>query len=62
LARTAAASVRVGTVTIGGVERRLRATSTYYPSPADNTVIAQSNYNRVYRLSQAFAYWVAREV
>ncbi|HKN28599.1 MAG TPA: hypothetical protein VJY34_12230 [Roseiarcus sp.] len=52
----------VGTVTIAGVERPLRATSTYYPSPVDNTVIAQSNYNRVYQLSQAFAYWVAREV
>jgi hypothetical protein len=30
------------------------------PSPVDSTMIAQSNYDRVYQLSQAFAYWVAR--
>lgn len=51
----------VGAVIIGGVERPLRASAFYYPSPVDNTMIAQSNYNRVFRLSQAFAYWVARE-
>lgn len=50
----------VGTVTFGGVTRPLRATTFYYPSPVDNTMIAQSNYDRVYQLSQAFAYWVAR--
>ena len=34
----------------------------YFPMPSDNTMIAQSNYNRIYQLSQAFAYWIAREV
>jgi len=52
----------VGTVTIGGVTSPLRATTYYYPMPSDNTMIAQSNYDRVYQLSQAFAYWVARMV
>jgi hypothetical protein len=50
----------VGVVTAGGVERPLRASSSYFPSPADNAMIEQSNYDRVYQLSQAFAYWVAR--
>ena len=27
----------------------------------DNVMIAQSNYDRIYQLSQADAYWVARE-
>ncbi len=51
----------VGVVTIGGVDRPLRALTWYYPMAVDNALIAQSNYNRVSRLSQAFAYWVARE-
>jgi len=50
----------IGTVTIGGVTSPLRATSYYYPSGSDAALIEQSNYNRVYNLSQAFAYWVAR--
>jgi len=50
----------IGTVTVGGVSRPLRATTYYYPSSVDNTMIAQSNYDRIYQLSQAFAYWVAR--
>lgn len=50
----------IGTMTDGGVERPLRATSYYYPMAADAAMIEQSNYNRVYQLSQAFAYWVAR--
>ncbi len=50
----------IGTVTIGGVTSPLRASTWYYPSPVDNTMIAQSNYDRIYQLSQAFAYWVVR--
>ena len=50
----------VGVVTAGGVERPLRASSSYFPSPADNAMIEQSNYDRVYQLSRAFASWVAR--
>jgi hypothetical protein len=50
----------IGTVAINGAENPLRASMFYYPSPVDNTMIAQSNYDRVYQLSQAFAYWVTR--
>ena len=49
-----------GPSTEGGVERPLRATSNYYPMASDAAMIEQSNYYRVLRLSQAFAYWVAR--
>lgn len=51
----------IGTVSVGGVTRPLRATSFYYPSGSDAALLEQSNYIRVYNLSQAFAYWVARE-
>jgi len=51
----------VGVYTIGGVERPLRASTWYYPMAVDNVMIEQSNYDRVAQLSQAFAYWVARE-
>jgi hypothetical protein len=50
----------VGVVMTGGVERPLRASSSYFPSPADNAMIEQSIHDRVNQLSQAFAYWVAR--
>jgi hypothetical protein len=50
----------IGTVTVGGVERPLRATSYYYPSASDASQIEQSNFNRVSRLSQAFASWIGR--
>ncbi len=52
----------VGVVTAGGVERPLRASSSYFPSPADNAMIEQSIHDRVNQLSQAFAYWVARGI
>ena len=50
-----------GTVTIDGVTRPLRATSTYFPSAVNNALLEQSCYYRIYDLSQAFAYWAARE-
>jgi hypothetical protein len=50
-----------GTVTIDGVTRPLRATSTYFPSAVNNALPEQSCYYRIYDLSQAFAYWAARE-
>jgi hypothetical protein len=50
----------VGSVSQGGVERPLRATTYYYPSPVDQTMVEQSNYDRVAKLSQAFASWVAQ--
>jgi hypothetical protein len=50
----------VGEVTIDGVAHPLRATSTYYPMAIDQPLFERSNFDRVSRLSQAFAYWVAR--
>ena len=49
----------VGVVT-AGAEWPLRASNRYWPSPVDNTMIEASNFRRVSRLSQAFAFWVAR--
>jgi hypothetical protein len=50
----------IGEVMVGGVERPLRAQNWYYPSASDAAMIAQSNYDRIYHLSRAFAYWAAR--
>ena len=50
----------IGVVMAGGAERPLRASTSYFPSPVDNTMIEKSHYDRVRQLSQAFASWVAR--
>ena len=51
----------VGAVTVGVVERPLRASTHYYPSPVDQALVEQSNHDRVSQLVQAFAYWAVRE-
>ena len=50
----------VGAVIVGGVARPLRAQTWYYPAASDPATIEQSNYDRVFQLSRAFAYWAAR--
>jgi hypothetical protein len=50
-----------GVATINGVETPVRAQNSYYPSPVDQTMIESSNRDRVTRLSQALAYWVAQD-
>lgn len=50
----------VGAVIVGGVARPLRAETWYSLSAADAATTAASNYDRVYQLSRAFAYWAAR--
>jgi hypothetical protein len=50
----------IGTVTTGGVERPLRASTFYYPAASDAAQIEQTNYYRVFALSRAFANWIAR--
>jgi hypothetical protein len=50
----------VGVVIVGGVARPLRALTSYYPAASDRATIEQSNYERVFQLSRAFAYWAAR--
>jgi hypothetical protein len=50
----------VGVAIIGGEETPLRATTSYYSSPVDQTMIEQSNHTRVSQLTQALAYWIAQ--
>jgi len=52
----------VGAVTVGGVERPVRASTSYYPNPVDQVNVDQSSHDRVSQLVQAFAYWAVREV
>jgi hypothetical protein len=51
-----------GAVTIGGVERPVRATSRYWASAIDPATIAQSNHARVSAATQALASWIARDL
>jgi hypothetical protein len=39
----------------------VRATSSYYPSAIDQTMIEQSNRERVGQLTEALAYWIAQD-
>ena len=52
----------VGAVIVRGVEKPLRTTTSYFPSPVDQALVEQSNHDRVAQLVEAFAYWAAREV
>jgi hypothetical protein len=49
-----------GVAVIGGKELPIRATTSYYTTPVDQTMIEQSNRERVAQLSQALAFWIAR--
>ncbi len=48
-----------GVAMIGGQPTPVRATTSYYTSPVDQTMIEQSNHDRVSQLTQALAYWIA---
>jgi hypothetical protein len=50
-----------GVAMLGGREWRVRATSTYFASPIDQTMIDQSNHYRVSQLVQALTYWLAQD-
>jgi hypothetical protein len=52
--------IMTGVATLNGRQTRLRATSTYFPSPTDQALPEQALHGRVMALSQAFAYWLAR--
>ena len=47
---------------LDGAQWPMRATSTYAASPIDQTRIEQSNHFRVAALTEALAYWIARDV
>jgi hypothetical protein len=51
-----------GVAMIGGVQWPVRATSTYYASPIDQTMIEQSNHYRVSQLVQALVFWMSRDL
>jgi predicted NBD/HSP70 family sugar kinase len=51
-----------GVAMIGNVQWPVRATSTYYASPIDQTMIEQSNHYRVSQLVQALVYWLSRDL
>jgi hypothetical protein len=50
----------LGVAVIGGRELPVRATTSYYTTPVDQTMIERSNRERVSQLSQALAFWIAR--
>jgi len=49
----------LGVAVIGGKETPIRATSSYYSTPVDQTMIERSNRERVSQLTQALTYWIA---
>ena len=48
----------IGVAVIGGRETPIRATTSYYSNPIDQTMIERSNRARVSKLTQALAYWI----
>jgi hypothetical protein len=50
-----------GVASIDGVETPVRATSSYTFMQADQTMIEQSNRDRVSQLTEALAYWIAQD-
>jgi hypothetical protein len=50
-----------GVASINGVEMPVRATSSYYPMAQDQTMIEQSNRDRVSQVTAALAYWIAQD-
>ena len=49
----------LGVAVVGGRETPIRATSSYYSTPVDQTMIERSNRERVSQLTQALTYWIA---
>ena len=51
-----------GVATMGGVQLPLRATARYQVSAIDQTMVEDSNRQRVTQLLQALTYWLARDL
>jgi hypothetical protein len=51
-----------GVAIIGGVESRLRASTSYQLGPADRAMIEQINHDRVSQLVQALVFWVTKDL
>ena len=52
----------VGVAFVRGAQIPVRATTNYDASPIDQTMIEQSNHDRVSRLVQGLAYWLPSEI
>ncbi len=50
-----------GAAMIGGIQWPVRATTRYQASAVDQTLVEQSNRQRVTQLVQALTYWLARD-
>ena len=51
-----------GVVTVGGVERPVRATWRYQANAIDQALVAEGNHARVSAVVQALAFWIARDL
>jgi hypothetical protein len=49
-----------GVAIVGGQQTPVRATSSYYSSPVDQTMIERSNRDRVSQLTQVLAQWIGQ--
>jgi hypothetical protein len=49
----------LGVAVINGHETPIRATTSFYTNPIAQTMVEQSNRDRVAQLTQALAYWIA---
>jgi hypothetical protein len=49
-----------GVAIVGGRQAPVRASNSYYTSPIDQTMIEQSNHDRVSQLTQVLAQWIAQ--
>ena len=50
----------IGVAILNGAQIPVRAATSYLASPVDQTMIEQSNHERVSQLVQALAYWIAQ--
>jgi hypothetical protein len=51
-----------GVVTVGGVERPVRATWRYQANAIDQALVAEGNHARVSAVVQALVFWIARDL
>jgi hypothetical protein len=51
-----------GVAMLDGVQWPVRATTSYAASPIDQTMVEQSNHDRVAQLAEALAFWIARDL
>jgi hypothetical protein len=51
-----------GVAMLNGVQWPVRATTSYATSSIDQTMVEQSNHDRVSQLAQALTFWIARDL